>query len=379
MSRVMRTVGTVAALGVLVAMPFYLDAFWLQVGAFMMAAIIGAIGLTVLVGTAGQLSLAHAFFLAAGAYGYAFLAGEPGAGSAGTTLAGAGLPTPLAALLAVALAGGAGLAFSPVAGRLNGLYLGVASLGLVFLGQHVLFNARPVTGGFNGRSVPELSVFGFRLTGDEPELVLLGVPFGARERLWYVALACAVAGYVVAGRIVRGRPGRAMRLMRQNPIAAASMGVPLRRYRAGAFVLSAMYAGLAGILIALTARRIVPDYFGLVLSIEYLAMVVIGGLGSVRGAAVGAAFVTGLPLVLSHYGDDIGFLARPGEDGVDAATAVRMLYGAAIVAFVIGSAQQARKAQKARKGTPNAITITMDRARRALPGGARRRLQRQGR
>ncbi|TYB46960.1 branched-chain amino acid ABC transporter permease [Actinomadura chibensis] len=360
-------------------MPYYLDAFWLQVGAFMMAAVVGAIGLTVLVGTAGQLSLAHAFFLAVGAYGYAFLAGEPGAGSAGTALSGAGLPTPVAALLAVALAGGAGLAFSPVAGRLSGLYLGVASLGLVFLGQHVLFNARPVTGGFNGRSVPELSVLGFRLTGDEPELVLLGVPFGARERLWYVALACAVAAYVVAGRIVRGRPGRAMRLMRQNPIAAASMGVPLRRYRAGAFVLSAMYAGLAGILIALTARRIVPDHFGLVLSIEYLAMAVIGGLGSVRGAAVGAAFITGLPLVLSHYGDGLGVFARPGEDGVDAATAVRMLYGAAIVAFIIGSAQRARRARQARKGTPNAITFTMDRARRALPGGARRGLQRQGR
>ncbi|WP_067892147.1 branched-chain amino acid ABC transporter permease [Actinomadura chibensis] len=379
MSRVVRLAGAVAALGVLAAMPYYLDAFWLQVGAFMMAAVVGAIGLTVLVGTAGQLSLAHAFFLAVGAYGYAFLAGEPGAGSAGTALSGAGLPTPVAALLAVALAGGAGLAFSPVAGRLSGLYLGVASLGLVFLGQHVLFNARPVTGGFNGRSVPELSVLGFRLTGDEPELVLLGVPFGARERLWYVALACAVAAYVVAGRIVRGRPGRAMRLMRQNPIAAASMGVPLRRYRAGAFVLSAMYAGLAGILIALTARRIVPDHFGLVLSIEYLAMAVIGGLGSVRGAAVGAAFITGLPLVLSHYGDGLGVFARPGEDGVDAATAVRMLYGAAIVAFIIGSAQRARRARQARKGTPNAITFTMDRARRALPGGARRGLQRQGR
>ncbi|RKS76670.1 amino acid/amide ABC transporter membrane protein 2 (HAAT family) [Actinomadura pelletieri DSM 43383] len=370
MSKVTQYAGTATALLLLLAMPYYLDAFWLQVGAFVMAAIIGAIGLTVLVGSAGQLSLAHAFFLAVGAYGYAFLAGEPGAGSAGTPLSGPGLPTTVAALLAVALAGAAGLAFSPVAGRLHGLYLGVASLGLVFLGQHVLFNARPVTGGFNGRPIPELSVLGFELTGDEPELVLLGVPFGARERLWYVALLCAVAAYVVAGRIVRGRPGRALRLMRQNPIAAASMGVPLRRYRAGAFVFSAMYAGVAGILIALTARRVVPDHFGLVLSVEYLAMVVIGGLGSVRGAAIGAAFITGTPLVLSHYGDAIGVFARPGEDGIDAATAVRLLYGAAIVAFVIGSAQ---------KGRPHAITNTMDRARRALPGVSRRRLQRQGR
>lgn len=370
MSRVLRFAGTAVAFGVLLTVPYYLDAFWLQVGSFVMASIIGAIGLTVLVGSAGQLSLAHAFFLAVGAYGYAFLAGEPGSGSAGAEPAGAGLPTLLAVLGGVALAGCAGLAFSPVAGRLNGLYLGVASLGLVFLGQHVLFNAHPVTGGFNGRSIPELSVLGFQLSGDEPALVLLGVPFGGRERLWYVALGCTVIAYIAARRIVRGRPGRAMRLMRQNAIAAASMGVPLRRYRAGAFVLSAMYAGLAGILLALTARRVVPDHFGLMLSVEYLAMVVIGGLGSVRGAAAGAAFITGLPLVLSHYSDAIGVFAEPGGGGLDAATAVRMLYGAAIVAFIIGSAK---------KGKPHAITITIDRARRALPRGPRRRLQQQGR
>ena len=370
MSRFPRLAGTAAVAAVLLAVPYYLDAFWLQAGAFAMAAIIGAIGLTVLVGSAGQLSLAHAFFLAVGAYGYAFLAGEPAGGSAGAAPTGAGLPPLAAALLAIPLAGCAGLAFSPVAGRLSGLYLGVASLGLVFLGQHVLFNARPVTGGYNGRSIPELSVLGFHLSGDEPELVLLGVPFGGRERLWYVALGCTVAAYVAARRIVRGRPGRAMRLMRQNEIAAACMGVPLRRYRAGAFVFSAMYAGLAGILLALTARRVVPDHFGLVLSVEYLAMVVIGGLGSVRGAAVGAAFITGLPLVLSHYSGAIGLFAEPGQGGLDAATAVRMLYGAAIVAFVVSSAK---------KGRPNAITTVLDRARRALPGGPRLGLQRQGR
>ena len=183
MSRFPRLAGTAAVAAVLLAVPYYLDAFWLQAGAFAMAAIIGAIGLTVLVGSAGQLSLAHAFFLAVGAYGYAFLAGEPAGGPAGAAPTGAGLPPLAAALLAIALAGCAGLAFSPVAGRLSGLYLGVASLGLVFLGQHVLFNARPVTGGYNGRSIPELSVLGFHLSGDEPELVLLGVPFGGRERL----------------------------------------------------------------------------------------------------------------------------------------------------------------------------------------------------
>src|SRR5437763_4353249 len=125
-----------------------------------MAAIIGAIGLTLLTGVTGQLSLAHAFFLAIGAYGYSYLAGGNENTGALDQPAGLGLPPIVALIGAVLLAGAAGALFSPIAGRLKGIYLGLASLGLVFIGQHIRFNAAALTRGFNGRDAPPLRPFG---------------------------------------------------------------------------------------------------------------------------------------------------------------------------------------------------------------------------
>src|SRR5215217_5021037 len=134
-----------------------------------MAAVIAAIGLTMLVGLAGQLSLGHAFFVAVGAYGYAFLDGHetPGDGPSG---------------------------------------LGLASLGLVFLGQHVLQNATGITGGYAGVAVEPFSLFGFSFSSADPDsLVILGVPYGQLERLWYLGVVLA-AGAIWYGRnLVRSR------------------------------------------------------------------------------------------------------------------------------------------------------------------------------
>ncbi|MFF6879845.1 branched-chain amino acid ABC transporter permease [Streptomyces sp. NPDC012474] len=315
-----------AAVTVLCALPFYLDAFWLRIGLFSMATAVGAVGLGLLSGTAGQLSLGHAFFLAVGAYGYVWLAGEPGPG----------LPTAVAAVLAVLLAGAAGGIFSPVAGRVRGIYLGVATLALVFLGHHVLLTADSVTGGFNGRSVPPLELGGFSFSADS-ELTLLGVPFGAEERLWYLGLALFAVTWFTARGLLRGRPGRALVALRDSETAAAVMGVNVSRYRSAAFVVSSMYAGLAGVMLALSFRRVVPDYFGLVLSVDYLAMIVIGGLGSVAGATAGAVFVTALPLLMTRYADQLPLVAAPGTtDGTVGPTeAARYLYGAAIVLILL--------------------------------------------
>ncbi|WP_042170573.1 branched-chain amino acid ABC transporter permease [Streptomyces sp. NBRC 110035] len=303
--------------------PFYLDAFWLRIGLFSMAAAIGAVGLALLTGTAGQLSLGHAFFLAVGAYGYTWLAGEPGPG----------LPTSLAALLAVLLAGAAGGLFSPVAARVRGIYLGIATLALVFLGHHVLLTADGITGGFNGRSVPPLSLGGFTFGAGGPGLTVLGVPFGAEERLWFLGLALFAVTWFTARGLLRGRPGRALAALRDSETAAAVMGVDVARHRSAAFVVSSMYAGLAGVLLALSFRRVVPDYFSLVLSVDYLAMIVIGGLGSAAGATAGAVFVTALPLLMTRYADQLPLVAAPGSgDGsIGPTEAARYLYGAAIV------------------------------------------------
>jgi branched-chain amino acid transport system permease protein len=341
----------------LLAVPLYLDGSWLIIGILGMAAAIGAIGLTVLTGTSGQLSLAHAFFLALGAYGYAFLSGQPDADLPYTGLS---LPPPLAAGSAVLLAGLAGLAFSPVAARVKGLYLGVASLALVFIGEHVLRNATPLTGGYNGRPVPPLSIGGFEFTGREPGLVVLGVPFAERERLWYVALGCLIVAMVIATRVVRGRPGRALRLMRDNAAAARSMGIEVRRYQASAFVFSSLFAGSAGVLCALAFQYIVPQYFTLLLSVTYLAMVVIGGLGSVGGAVAGGVFVTALPLLLERFSGSLTFLAEPGSGGLDATMLARLVFGGAIVLVIVlepgGLAALGRR-----------LRVALRRSRRARP------------
>ncbi|MCC5575493.1 branched-chain amino acid ABC transporter permease [Microtetraspora sp. AC03309] len=326
---ILRILTGLAAVAAAFAVPFYLDGFWLQAGLFAMSAAVGAIGLNLLTGATGQLSLGHAFFLAVGAYAYVYFGSEPEG-----ELGGLGLPTPAAAVLAVLAAGVAGGLLSPIGGRLKGQYLGIATLALIFFGQHVLFNATPVTGGYNGRAVPPLELFGFAFA-DSPGLVVLRVPFGALERLWFLSLAVLAGAALFARGVLRGRPGRAMNTIRDHEIAAGVMGVPVARYRAGVFLLSSMYAGLAGVLLALAFQRTVPEYFGMLLSLDYLAMIVIGGLGSVAGAVAGAVFVSLLPQVLTRYSDALPLVSEPGTGGLSPAEAARLLYGVAVVAVVL--------------------------------------------
>jgi len=314
--------------------PFFLEAFWLQTGLFAMAAVIGAIGLTILTGTTGQLSLAHAFFAAVGAYGYCFFAGTEGLGLSSAT--GLGLPPLIALVLAVALSGVAGALYSPISGRLRGIYLGIASIGLVFIGQHILFNATDLTGGFNGRDAQPFSLAGFAFTDDSPELTVAGVPFEELERLWYLGLALVALAFYYGRHLVEGRPGRALETVRDSEVAAAVMGVDVSRYKAAAFTISSMYAGLSGVLLALIFNRIVPESFGLNLSVEFLAMIVIGGLGSIRGAVLGGIFVSMLPKLFDKYSDALPLLAQPGAGGgVEPAQAARFAFGAAVVGILL--------------------------------------------
>jgi len=305
----------VVALGI----PAVASAFWLQTGLFTMAAAVGAIGLTLLIGVAGQLSLGHAFFVAVGAYAYSYLAGEATSFGVGGG-AGLGWPPLVAMVGGTAIAGLAGTIFSPIAGRLRGIYLGIATLGLVFIGQHLLKNVKPlapVSGGFNGRAVAELEILGFQ--------------FNSLHRLWYFGLLVLVVAYWYANNLKRSRPGRTMEAVRDSEIVAGVMGVRVGMAKAKAFTASSVFAGLAGAILALTFRHIVPEAFGFLYSLDFLAMVVIGGLGSAGGAVLGAAFVTVLPLALNQYADAIPLIAPIGSGGFDAATAARVLYGVAVV------------------------------------------------
>ncbi|TYP90322.1 branched-chain amino acid ABC transporter permease [Blastococcus xanthinilyticus] len=331
MSEPVRRIGGALALLAALALPLLLDDFWLQTGLFVMAAVVGAIGLTLLVGRAGQLSLGHAFFAALGAYTYAWTAGESGGRAAGL-----GLPPVLALVLAGLAAAVAGALFSPISGRLRGIYLGLATIGLVFLARHLMVNAETITGGFNGRAVESFAVPGFSFSNSDPDyLAVAGVELGGLHRLWYLFLAVALLAAWIATNLVRSRTGRALANVRDSEVAAAAMGINVARAKVTAFVVSSAYAGIAGALMALAYGRIAPDVFGLQLSIDFLVMIVLGGLGSIGGAAVGAVFVVSLPLVLTQYSSDLPFLAAPGSGGLDAATVSRLLYGAAIIAVLL--------------------------------------------
>jgi branched-chain amino acid transport system permease protein len=332
-----KTIGWIALAVFLLCLPQYASAFWLQIGLFAMAAAVGAIGLTLLVGVTGQLSLATAFFIAIGAYGYCYFAGEKGGfGGAISGPHGLGWPPLLAALAAVALAGVTGAAFSPIAGRLKGIYLGLASIGLVFVGQHILQNATSITGGFNGRDATPFSLFGFHFADDHPDnFIVFGVGYGQLERLWYLGLILVVLAAWYARNLLRQRPGRALEAIRDSQVAAAVMGVNVPGYRAAAFTVSSAYAGAAGVFLALAFGRVVPESFDFLYSIDFLVMIVIGGLGSVGGAVIGAVIVSALPQVFLRYADSLPLVAAPGSGGLQADDAARFLYAAAVALVLI--------------------------------------------
>ncbi|WP_216217499.1 branched-chain amino acid ABC transporter permease [Amycolatopsis aidingensis] len=335
--RLVRPVLWLALLVVLLALPLYLEAAWLKAGQYMMLGAVGAIGLTMLIGQAGQLSLAHAFFLLAGGTSYTVLSGPTG----DERVLGLGLDPGLALLGAVAISTLLGLAFAPVAGRLRGIYLGVASLSLVFLGLYLGQAAESLTGGTStGRPPAKFELFGFPFSNAGPEIELLGVPLRQAERVWYLFLALTVIAFVLARGAIRGRTGRAWRAVRDNEAAASVMGVGVARAKAGAFAVSSAYAGLAGVMTVLWFDILKPDEsefgtYGINTSIAFLAMVIIGGLGSISGALVGALLVNGLPQVLSLYAADLGWFTGTGDGAFTPALISSFVYGAAIVLVVL--------------------------------------------
>ncbi|SKB04505.1 branched-chain amino acid ABC transporter permease [Aeromicrobium choanae] len=331
--RHLRSVAIVVVGILLILAPLSLSSFWLQIGLAIAGAGLGAIGLNLLVGSTGQLSFAHPVFVAVGAVGYAWLAGsaEDGAG-----LGGLGLPPLLAAILAVVAAGVVGIVISPLASRLKGIYLGVATIALIFVAQHVLDNWRSASGGYNGRISPELSIFGFSFADGMSELTIAGVPFGRDEKLWYVGLVVLFAGIVVARNMLDSRLGRSMAAVRDSEVLAAMNGIDVRRCKRHVFAISAIYAGTAGVIYALAVGSVTPEAFDLPMSINYLAMIVIGGLGSVWGSVLGAALVTALPLLLQQHAASLPIITATGESGgVDAAAAARYIFALTIIVVLL--------------------------------------------
>lgn len=288
---------------------------------------IGAIGLNLVTGYAGQVSLGHAFFLGLGAYTAAFFGGEdPGLRGLGLDMA---IWLPLAGLVPAAV----GLLVAPLAARVRGLYLAIVTLGLVFLGLHVFSELRSFTGGPGiGRSAAPPTFLGFDLRGSGP---VLGVDLAGPERFYLFCLVLLVIGVLAARNLARSRMGRAFAAVRDRDIAAEVMGVPLTRTKVIAFGISSFYAGIAGALLVIAnGGYIEPTYFGLFLSVDFLAMILIGGPATISGSLAGAAFVTLLPRVVRTLGESTGGVV--GDSGILSTEQLEnVLFGAFIVGFLI--------------------------------------------
>lgn len=310
------------------------------------AAAVGAIGLNILLGFTGQLSLAHPFFLAIGAYGYTFLSADHDpitkAASAGEKLRSLGLHPLVSMVIIVVITGVFGGLLSPIAGRLKGIYLGIATLGLVFLTDHLLQNVKSVTGGFNGRRVPVMDLGYTKINECRPKACsanMFGssIKWGSPEKLWYFQIILVALAFILARNMMKSRPGRALQSIRDGETAASVMGVNLTRYRAYAFILSAMFAGLSGVMYALANGNVTPPEFGVDSGASYLAMVVIGGVGSLAGPVIGAFFVKMLPDLIQRNSEHLTWLVAGPNDpnGLKPLSVARFIYGGLIILLLL--------------------------------------------
>jgi branched-chain amino acid transport system permease protein len=303
---------------VMVVLPFQLGTSALTTATFVVIAAIAATGLNVLTGYAGQISLGHAFFLAVGAYTGAKL-GEDLGWSAAVWIPAAGV-----------VAGACGALVGPVALRLSGLYLAIVTLGLVFIGQHVFFNAESLTGGPQGRTFPPVVIGPFDFSAGQV-LRIGGAQIDSNGLYYYLALALLACATAFAWNVRRTRTGRAMVAVREREIAASVMGVDVRRVKVAAFTAAAVMAGVSGALYASYLSFAQPGEWSLLLSIQFVAAVIVGGMGSVAGPLLGSAVVFALPTLLKN----LPFLPEEAAGGVSVSDLSSIAYGLLIVAFLV--------------------------------------------
>ncbi|MEV5407727.1 branched-chain amino acid ABC transporter permease [Thermopolyspora sp. NPDC052614] len=288
-------------------------------------AAIGAIGLNLVSGYAGQINLGYAFFLAIGAYTGAALSGDPDGRVLGLGVTNILIWLPAAGLVAMI----AGVAVAPLAIRLRGLYLAVVTLGLVFLGQHVFKEWDDLTGGPGvGRPAAAPELFGLRLDQDGP--------LGTREQLLYLLMLVLLIVFAVAARnLARSRVGRAFAAVRDRDIAAGVIGVPLTRYKLLAFAISSFYAGCAGALLYTVSGFFDPTSFDLLMSVQYIAMVLIGGAATISGSIAGALFITLLPRFTRELPALVPFISADTTTYPNVFQVEAVLYGLLIVLFMV--------------------------------------------
>ena len=291
------------ALGLLlVAAPWIVPEYWLAQLTFVLIYGIVGLGLMLLAGFTGLFSLGHAAFLGVGAYTQAYLTSHA-------------VPFPIALAGAAALSATVGVVVGLPALRVKGIYLGIATLSFGFIVEEVFARWESVTGGNAGKRVAAPELFGWSL--------------GSGEAFYFLCLVIAVVATLAILNLLRSPTGRAFVAIRDSEISAQSMGIHLARYKTLSFALSAALAGIGGALYAHKLQFISPDQFNILQSIDLLLMIVVGGLGSVHGAFLGAIFLISMPQLISltkdHLPPVIG--QAPGLQSV--------VYGAVLIAFVL--------------------------------------------
>lgn len=342
------------------------DSAWLRTMDEVLIFAIAALGLNILTGVAGQVSLGHAFFMGVGAYSGAVLGG-----TATNSVWGWNLPIwiwlPGAGIGAALI----GIIVSPVAVKLRGLYLAIVTLGLVFIGIHMsntVWGKKLAGDPGLGRDFPPYDI---ELWREDPPLVSIaddGTWFGFLEvsdsqKRYLFLVVLFLVFILLAKNIIRTRTGRALQAIRDRDIAAEVMGVPEFRYKLVAFATSSFFAGVAGALYASSAGKLPATQFSLLLSIEFIAILLIGGVGTVSGTILGTFFVVLSPKFVEDFtewladktdGDGIGakladviVSTGPGDQGpISSATQTPgyplnvfdwnlVLYGGLIIVFLI--------------------------------------------
>ncbi|HKX48759.1 MAG TPA: branched-chain amino acid ABC transporter permease [Gaiellaceae bacterium] len=289
-------------------LPQFISDFRARDYAYVGIYLIALLGLNILTGYTGQISLGHGAFMAIGGYTTAIL-------MAGNEQFGGPIPSGMQDIwtlpIAGLVAGLFGLAFGLPALRLSGLYLALATFAVAVAMPSTVKRFEEYTGGGEGIQLfglPELTGSNAVASGEDfsapATFELLGLTFTQNDWMYYLAWSIALVAFAGAWLVLRGRTGRAFRAVRDSETAAVSSGVSLARYKTLAFGVSAAYAGVAGGLFAIASAFVNPDTFPIALSIFLLVGIVVGGLGGLSGLVVGAIFVAFLPLWAQ--GQDLG-------------------------------------------------------------------------
>lgn len=292
---------------ILLALPFFAGPYYVHVACVCGISIIAALGLNILTGFTGLISMGHGAFMGIGGYTAAILATK------------AGLPfiatIPLAGLLSAVLGAVVGI---PTL-RLRGLYLVVTTLAFQFIAEHVFFHWESMTQADRGILVPPAT--------------LAGISLEAKESYYYVILFMVVVTAIFTKNLVMSRTGRALVAVRDRDIAAEIIGIHVAKYKILAFIVSAFIAGMAGGMYGYLAGHIGPDLYTFNQSVLYIGMIIVGGMGTVLGSILGAIFMTLLPVVIGEISGPLAssypdFASRIGSIDVT-------VYGLVIILFLL--------------------------------------------